>query len=336
MFDVITIGTATRDVFLKSPSFKVLRDKEHLQRIGFKTGEAECFALGSKIEVKDPVFAFGGGALNASVTFSRQGLRCASVLKVGDDESGISILSHLRSEKVKTFASIDKKNGTAYSTVLLTPGGERTILVYRGASETFSYGDFPARRIKTLWAYISPGDMPFLVINKIASFLKKNGVKIAFNPSAAYLDLKKNGIRKLFSFLDVVLVNREEASYLTGVPYDDERKIFKRFDELIEGIAVVTDGRNGALVSDGTYIYRAGIFREKKKVDRTGAGDAFGSGFIAGLIKKNDIHYALRLAAANSTSVVEYVGANVGVLTEKEFRNRRWKFLNLDVEELPI
>lgn len=333
MFDIVTIGTATRDVFLKSSSFKVLRDKEHLERIGFKTGEAECFALGSKLEIGKPVFALGGGALNAAITFSRQDLRCALVVKIGDDEPGDLILSSLRKEKVKVFSSVDKANGTAYSTVLLTPGGERTILVYRGASETLTERDFPARKIRARWAYVSPGDIPFAVINKIVSSLKKQGTKVAMNPSMPYLNLKKNHLEDLFSSLDVVIVNREEASYLTGVSYGDEYGIFKKFDWLIEGIAVVTDGRNGAFVSDRTYLYRAGIFSEKKLVDRTGAGDAFGSGFVAGLIKKNDIHYALRLAAANAASVVEHVGANSGILTSSGFQNQRWKYLNLDVEK---
>ena len=47
----------------------------------------------------------------------------------------------------------------------------------------------------------------------------------------------------------------------------------------------------------------------------TGAGDAFGSGFITGWIKsRGDIRYALRLAAFNADSVVQHVGAKVGIL----------------------
>ena len=91
MFDVITIGTATRDVFLTSNLFKVLKDPTHLKKLGFKTGEAECFALGSKIEVEKPTITVGGGAANAALTFSRQGLRTASVLRMGDDELSDSI-----------------------------------------------------------------------------------------------------------------------------------------------------------------------------------------------------------------------------------------------------
>ncbi|MEK7144014.1 MAG: hypothetical protein AAB820_01645, partial [Patescibacteria group bacterium] len=97
MYDVITIGTATRDVFLTSPLFKIVRDPRHLQKMGFPTGEAQCFALGGKIEISAPVLTTGGGATNAAVSFGRQGLKTATLVKVGDDESANSIINELKS-----------------------------------------------------------------------------------------------------------------------------------------------------------------------------------------------------------------------------------------------
>lgn len=334
MFDVVTIGTATRDVFLRSPLFKVLRDPDHLKKIGFVSGEAECFALGSKLEVGKPVFATGGGAINAAVTFRKQGFSVAAVGKVGDDDSGAAVLNDLKKEGIRPFLSVDKNEGTGHSTVLLTEGGERTILVYRGAAEKLVKRDIPFSKLKTKWVYIAPGKMPATVLEEVALHFKKQGASIAINPSRFYLEHEGERLRKMLKFFDVVFVNREEASYLTGVPYEHERKIFKKFDELIKGIAVVTDGARGAKVSDGRYLYSAGIFKEKKLVDRTGAGDAFASGFVAGLIQKQDVTYALRLASANATANVEAIGAHGGVLSKNDFKNRRWNYLDLGVEPL--
>ncbi|KKT92164.1 MAG: PfkB family kinase, nonfunctional [Candidatus Jorgensenbacteria bacterium GW2011_GWA2_45_13] len=334
MFDVITIGTATRDVFLSSPLFKVLKDSEHLKHIGFKTGEAECFALGAKLEVKDPVFAVGGGAANTAVTFARQGFKTAALMKVGSDFSAKAVTAELKEENITSLLAIDKKHGTGYSTILLTPGGERTILVYRGASGGLKNSEVPFSKLKTRWAYIAPGTISFTVMEAIIAHLKKKEIKIAMNPSKTYLSFPKKNIQKLFKELDIITVNREEAAYVTGAPYENERKIFRAFDELVPGIAVVTDGPRGAMVSDGEFLYRSGIFKEKKIADRTGAGDAFGSGFVAGLMQKNDIHYALRLASANATSVVEQVGGSTGVLSRNNFSKKRWTVLNLDVEKL--
>ena len=343
MFDVIAIGTATRDVFLTSPLFKVLRDPKHLEKIGFKTGEAQCFALGAKVEVQKIAFATGGGAANAAVTFARQGFQAAVIARLGDDELGKTVVAGLKKEKVKPLVHFDKSLGTAYSTILISPDGERTILVYRGASEVFQKKEIPFRKLKAKWAYIVPGQIALSLMSDIVNHLKKNGVKIALNPSRHYLELGVERLKPIFNRLDAVIMNREEASYLTGVSYNNERGIFKKLDDVVPGIAVMTDGSRGAKVSDGKYLYSAGIFSAKggsasggkeKIVDRTGAGDAFGSGFVAGLMAKNDINFALRLAAANATSVVEHIGAQEGILTKSDFSKPRFKYLDLDVEPL--
>lgn len=335
MYDVITIGTAARDVFLSSNSFKVLKDQQHLAKIGFPTGEAECFALGAKIEVNRPFFTTGGGAVNCGITFRRMGLKVAVFCKVGKDTLGDEIVSTLKREKISSFVARDSKIGTAYSTVLLTPGGERTILVYRGASETLSQKEVSFSKLNARWAYIVPGHISFPLMLEIISMLKKRNTRIAMNPSRFYLDANVVHLKSLLRQLDVVIVNREEAAYLTGLPYSDEKGIFRKFDELIRGIAVITDGSRGAKVSDGTHLYTAGIFKEKKMVDRTGAGDAFGAGFVAGLIEKDDIHYALRVGSANATSVVESIGAQEGILFKKDLKRKRWQqYLNLDIDPL--
>jgi ribokinase len=335
MFDIVAIGTATRDVFLRSSQLKVLRDPKHLREIGFLTGEAECFALGSKIGVEEPFFTIGGGAANAAVTFARQGLRTAALLRVGNDESAEAILRRLREEKVIPFAVRDKNKGTAYSTILLTRAGERTVLVYRGASEGLAKKEIPLTKIeKTRWAYIAPGGTAFDVIKDLVIHLKRKGVMLAMNPSRYYLEMGASKLKEILGILDVVIVNREEAAELTGVDYKKSREIFRKFDDLVPGIAVVTAGAEGAMVSDGRYLYKAGVFKEKELIDRTGAGDAFGSGFVVGLILKRDINFALRLASANATSVVEKIGAEEGILRQKDFSSPRWKYLDLDIEPL--
>lgn len=334
MLDVLTVGAATRDVFLKSSALKVLRDPKHLEALGFVNGEAQCFGLGAKIDVDEPVLAVGGGAANASVTFARQGLRTGAVVRVGEDEQGEAVLHALKNEGVTIFAGRDKEKGTAYATILRAPNGERTILAYRGAADGMSAHDLASPKIAARWVYVATGHLPLPILTSFLSRVASAGASIAINFSSSHLSLGAVKLAPLLKTARVVLVNREEAAVLTGVDYRYERKIFKAFDRLIEGYAVVTDGPRGAFVSDGTYLYHAGVFKEKALVDRTGAGDAFGSGFVAGLIQKNDVHYALRLASANATAVVEHVGAHAGVLTENSFKNDRFKYLDLDVEPL--
>lgn len=348
MFDVLTIGTGSRDVFIKSDAFKVVRDPEHLSKLGFATGEAECFALGGKIEIGEPILTVGGGAVNAAITFARQGLKTASLVKLGKDEAGEMILKALKKDRINAIPLLSLSKGTSFSVIMLSGAGERTILNYRGASEELSKNDIPFKRLSAKWVYIVPGKIPFTAISLLVAHLKSQGAKIAMNPSRHYLEMGAKQLKPILSRLDVVIMNREEASYLTGIRFEDEEKIFRKLDELVDGIAVMTDGPNGAMVSDGETIYRAGIFKEKKLVDRTGAGDAFGSGFVAALVREKAkirngvssyspeaIEKAIRLASANATSVVEVVGAEGGILKKQQFEKER-RFRNLKIKTKAI
>ena len=329
MFDVITIGTATRDIFLGSPLFKVLNDPKHLANIGFETGEAQCFALGSKVNVDTFVSAVGGDAANAAVTFARQGFKTAMVARVGADELGHAIVRELADEKI-TILNPHHTGETDYSTILMAPGGERTILVHRGTP--LSRKDVPFAKLKAKWAYIAPANIQPAIMRDIIAALMKNKVRIAINPSRYYIENAAKDLKVFMEKADIVIMNREEVAELTGVPYGKEKQLFKKAMDVTRGIMIMTDGAHGALASDGKNVYRSGIFKQNEPVYRTGAGDAFGAGFVAGLIRSNDIGYALRLAAANSTSVIEHIGAQKGILTKKHFEDKRWKFLNFDVE----
>lgn len=334
MYDVITIGTATRDAFVKSPAFKVIKSSE------FITGEAECFALGSKIEVPEIIFTTGGGATNAAVTFGRQGLKTACAVRIGDDLSGRAVVEDLKKEKIAVdFVQKDAKKTTAYSILLLAPSGERTVLVYRGASENFDFKKLAAEFPKTKWVYLAPlGGGAAKIFKPLVDFCFKNNIKITCNLSAAQIKLGLKKIAPVLNKIDILVLNQEEASYLTGFPYKNENEIFETLDKAVKGIVVMTKGPKGVSISDGKIKIKAGIFKEKKSADRTGAGDAFGSGFLAGLIQKTankgfkygeeDLKYALRLGAANATSVIERVGAKEGILTKKEFASaKRFKKL---------
>ncbi len=349
-FDIITIGTATQDVFMPSSTFKIIDDSKCLKNIGFITGKAHCLPLGSKIQIKEPVFATGGGATNAAVTFSRQGFKTAALFKMGNDITGEEVVKKLKKEKVFPLAIRDKKLKTDYSVIFLSPDGERTILNYRGASVNLKTEEIPLQSLKNSWAYVSPGKISFSIIEKLFSYFAKNKIFIAFNPSKYYLDMGMKKLKPLLNKTKIVLLNREEASHLTKIPYGKEKKIFKRLDEAVKGIAVMTEGPKGVVISDGKTIYRAGIFpsggrsasggKNKKVVDRTGAGDAFGSGFTAGLMKEGyfnekSIKYAIRLGLANATSVIEYVGAKRGILSKSEFeKSSRWKKIAIKTAKL--
>src|SRR3989344_1490987 len=123
IYNIVTIGSATRDVFLRAEDFEL---RQHADS---PTGMEQCFPLGSKIEVKEITFTTGGGGTNAAVTFARQGLKTACIGSVADDINGREIMEELKKENIETkFFQKIALGYTAYSVIFIHPNAERTIL----------------------------------------------------------------------------------------------------------------------------------------------------------------------------------------------------------------
>ncbi|MDD5551895.1 MAG: carbohydrate kinase family protein [Candidatus Pacebacteria bacterium] len=334
MFDVITFGSATRDVFLRSDNFEEIKEEKI-----FLNKRGVCFNLGAKIPISEIDFFSGGGGTNSAFTFKKQGLKVSYCGKIGDDYAGKEIKNELRKNGISTkFISSIKEKHTNYSVFILTKS-DRTGLIYKGASEELKKNDVPWNNLKTNWFYVAPlsGKLKNLT-SSILSFAKKKKIKTFMNPGNSQLSLKKEQKKRLFNMADILLLNQEEASIATGISYRKEKEIFKTLDEWVEGIVIMTKGPFGAVVSDGNFIYEVGVLPIKKIVDRTGCGDAFGSGFLVGLVKKiknnpkkitpsdmtlrgvtpSDIEYAIQHASANAVSCIGKTGAKNGILGKNE------------------
>lgn len=312
-YDIVAIGSTTRDVFLTADGFKQVKTSE------FTTGEGMCFGLGSKVEIKKIVTASGGGGANAAVTFARQGLKTACIGVVGDDFNGHVLLDELKREGIDTqFYGIHSEDHTAYSTILVSENGERTILSYKGEGQHFDADKIPFDRMTAKWLYLDSLGGHYDVLEKAVAWAVKNGVKLAANPGGKELAHGLEKLRPLWKHFSYIGMNQEEAAELTGIPYEKKDEIFKVMDEVIEGIFIMSRGPQGVEVSDGKNIYSAGI-PESPVIERTGAGDAFHSGFLSEYIRSGDIKHAIRFGTANSTSVVTKFGAVEGILKEGEW-----------------
>jgi len=315
VFDIITFGSATRDMFLKSGEFKAVAQKK------FITEQGLCISLGSKIPVEDLEFATGGGGTNPAATFALHGFKIAYCGKVGGDMGGRAIIEELENLGINTKLVVRDKNcKTNYSVVLSVPGKERTILVYRDASEKLIPAEIPWKKLKTKWFYVSPLSGKLVkIFNPLISFARKNNIKVFLNPGNTQLSLPKKVWLPILKTIDILMLNQEEAALLSGIPYKKEKEIFERLDGWTKGIVVMTRGPFGPVVSDGKFRYSAGCLKERKLIDRTGAGDAFGSGFLTGFIKsKGDIAYAIQFGSANATGCIEKFGAKSGILKKGE------------------
>ncbi len=309
MFDIITFGSATRDMIVRPKNLTVLKYNRD-----YSSNDNICFPLGSKIDLEDILFNSGGGGTNTAATFSLQGFKTAFYGSIGQDLAGQEIIKELKHLKIDTrFVSMVKDKVTNHSIVILSGNRDRTILAYRGASEIIDKNGIDFRKLKTKWIYLAPltGDMCH-AFKDIVDFANSKGIKIAVNPGIAQLGLKD--INDILKKVDVLLLNREEASFLTKVPFDEEKEIFKKIGQMCPGISVMTKGSEGVVVSDGKYMYSAKSPLETNVVDTTGAGDSFASGFVSELVKGKDVESAIQLGMANSQGCLSEIGAKNGLL----------------------
>lgn len=301
---VLSVGAAVQDVFLQGKIFKPHRDDD---------GDlVEEFTLGSKNDIDGVIFSTGGGATNASVTFARQGLHAMYMGKVGDDVAGRAILDDLHKDGVDTSLVGLSNNGygSGFSCVLLAPSGERTIMAYRGASAHYSIKLTDFQDVIPEWIYLTSLDGNFEVLETVFTYAERNAIKIAFNPGKKELASKAQ-LKKLIPKLTVLSMNKEEMqSIYKGETLED---LVRAANEDVHYV-VVTNGPRGAVAADRWHIVKAGMYEDVPVIDRTGAGDAFSSGFTAMIAAGESLEWAVTYASANSTSVVSKIGAKAGIL----------------------
>lgn len=300
---IVTIGKATQDVFLLSS--KSFEPHEH------KGVLYEQLPLGQKLDLDEVIFTTGGNVTNAAATFARQGLHSKYIWAIGTDVASQTILSDLDKEGIDTSSVVqDDDYRSSYSVILLANTGERTILNYRGTKLPQDGSLIDLSILDSAdWVYLSGlGDIELLEL--IISRCVDHGVKVMLNPANSEL----NEIEKLKTLLedvDVLIVNKEEAQQIVEG---------QTLEELVRHAAnycpvvVVSDGPNGAVATDKKNIVEAGMYENVPVVDRTGGGDAFGSGFLSYWARGESLKDAIVFASANSTSVVGQIGAKAGIL----------------------
>jgi ribokinase len=313
MFDIITFGSAAQDIHLKSKLFTILKDEKD-----FVTGSGICLPLGSKIDVDEIFFTTGGGGTNTAATFAKQGFKVSFCGAIGADAAGLEIVRELKHLRIDTRFLVKKKEKhTNQSVIISSNGQDSTILIYRGASDELREKDINWKKIKhTKWFYLAPMTGSLCDnFGKIVDYGYQRKIKIAVNPSKEQLSLPIEQLKPIFQKVDVLILNLEEAAFLTELPIEQETDILNAVKALCPGVVVVTKGSQGVIVSNGKNTYSALPRPNFKIADTTGAGDSFASGFLSDFIRNNgDIEKAIQLGMANSESNLTQVGAKIGLL----------------------
>jgi sugar/nucleoside kinase (ribokinase family) len=199
---------------------------------------------------------------------------------------------------------------------------ERTILIKHEEYDYHWPHLHPAETPK--WVYfssISEHAIPYH--DQVSDWLDENpDVNLAFQPGTFQIEAGTERLKRIYERTMVLILNREEAAEVGKGNHDDIHDLFNKLHELGPKIVVITDGPDGAYASDGQNRYQMPLYPDPAPpFERTGAGDAFASTFVAALIKGNTIEGALQWAPINSMSVVQKVGAQAGLLKESEIEH---------------
>ncbi len=312
--EVLAIGDVVTDAFIKLLDDRASTfENEHGKFLAMPFGMKVPFDYAEVVEAV-------GNAANAAVSFAKLGISSGLISNVGGDSHGRDILKSLHDKKVDSrFVIINPNKRTNYHYVLWYKE-ERTILIKH---EEYDY-HWPRFRAIDIpkWVYFSSISKNALehYHDLVSDWLEENPeVKLAFQPGTYQLEAGVERLKQLYKRTEVLVFNREEAVKVTGGDYDNVHELLDKLHGYGPKIVCITDGPAGAYASDGTMRLKMPPYPDPAPpFERTGAGDAFASTFVAALIQGNNIEGALQWAPINSMNVVQHMGAQAGLLSESE------------------
>lgn len=335
-FDVVSIGGATQDITFRTDN------GVFIDNTGDPTKQKLlAFEYGAKIISRQCHYTLGGGGTNTAVGLASLGLKVASFVNVGQDNLGKQIKDNLKKKGVDaSLVKTDQSSNTGFSLLVISgQARDHVAFLYRGANDQIDITSKDLSKFQADWFYItslSGLHWPKLM-KEIVGAKHKKKVKIAWNPGETQLKAGKSGLIQLIKETNILILNKDESIELIltdpKVP-NSTKKNFRKLNNvnfLIKAlhnwgpdVVVLTDGKKGSYAYDGQKIYYSKILDTPVK-DTTGAGDCFGSSFLAGMIIfKEDIQKAIELGIINTSYLVQRVGAQEGLMNKEKF-NKHFK-----------
>jgi len=309
-YDVLTVGNAIIDVILgiddQSPYVRLNKQEKELR-----------ITSGQKIPVETPGSFPGGNACNVAVGLMRAGIKSAILAQMADDEFADHIKDILSKEGVG-LEYVQRAEGATVLNVAINFKGDRTIFTHHVNQRH----DFNLENAHAAMIYLtSLGNQWHHVYKMVGEYVQKNDARLAFNPGSAQLQEGVGSFAFLLPLTTVLFVNKEEAEIIAG-----EKGSVPHLLQAIhaKGVKVVsiTSGEMGSYAIDdrGTIYQKDAVVCPV--VERTGAGDAYASGFLALYLQTGDVERSMSWGLHNSASVIGQAGAQSGLLTKKELEQR--------------
>ncbi|HCC83648.1 TPA: hypothetical protein DEP96_02245 [Candidatus Uhrbacteria bacterium] len=307
MIDLLTIGDIKLDTFITLPHASV---ECTLEQQGCKL----CLDYGHKIEVFSTLSQIAGSAPNVAVGLAKMKQKTSILSVMGHDVTHAVALHWLKAQKVDTsLISATAKKESSFSAVLNFKGESTQLVVHRPVDI-----QLPKDLPKTHWIHIGElGQGYEKLFRQLISLSKSHNIRLSFNPGTLQIEDRKKVFFELINASEVLFVNMAEARAITNLPEASLKSVMAKLYTLGADDVVITDGLNGAYADDGKTLVHAPMF-PGKRLETTGAGDAFVTGYLGALLHKQTSHTALAWGSINAASCVGQVGPTAGLLTHDE------------------
>lgn len=303
MYDVLTIGSAVVDIFIKSDQF-------HLKN---ETGALWlCEKFDEKIDVDSFKVTTGGGGSNTAVGFARFGFKTGIIAELGTDVWAGMVVNDLEKEAVDTSLLIkEHKEETGGSIILLAPDDGRTVMVHRGAASMLDAQDIPELAISnSWWIHLSSISGQLATLQKIFMLLGQYQKQFSWNPGKAEIELLNQGKIKLDGL-------KVTALFVNQVEWESLAPVQDQLHQHCVQIIVTDSDKGGRIYQQGEIVHQYQR-QEAQTVDGTGAGDSFAVGYVAAILNGINLHQQANWGRVNAASVIGHLGAKAGLLSKEE------------------
>ncbi len=295
-FDVLTIGSYALDVILNIPESNQTFNKEKIIADKFN-------------------FSIGGNACNVAVGMQRLGFKTSLITQIGSDFTAKFLQDAMKEENVDISLSSQTNDMSAnYSTTLFFQN-EKNIVVYHPDVNFILPGNLETPKLLFV---SSVGENYEQFFNQVTDFVSIRHPVFAFNPASHQLRNDISTYQNVLKVCDYLFVNKREAmTMLKTQNGDDINYLLRGLAEFGSANIILTDGTNGSYLKSGKNISHCPILKWQV-VQKTGAGDAFTSGFLSGILQNKTGESALKRGSVNAASVIANWGPQKGLLRKEE------------------
>jgi len=310
MNKVLCIGHTTHDTFL-------LIERADIYCNVNRKECSVCFGFGDKVPVEKAVYGIGGGAANVSAGLAKLGLAPYLYTYLGNDNHGKFLRKELKKHKI-SIELVEEDKIPTDSSVIISYDTDRTIFTYNH-DRTFGYpkslDGFDTVFVSSIGGKVSD------VYDAVKEYKRlKPRALVAFTPGSKELSDSIDDVRSFVYSADIFIGNIEEGIRVFNSDLERSdvvlQDLLMDFHSKFNVIVVLTDGAKGVYICEnGKFHHLESI--PMKVIEKTGAGDAFASGFLAGKIGGKTSIESAKWGIANSISMMQRYGAHEGLLSKE-------------------